>query len=126
MSRWLSSRKCPPFKRWISASGRSRRNASAPAGAKISSLRPQTASSGTAVRRKRRSAADFVRAVGASAELARWSVLAQVLVEWKATATIYADPVLVEELTRPLDEDLGPGDDGAVAVRGDRGWPDLC
>ena len=50
---------------------------------------------------------DFVRAVGASAELGRWSVLAQVLVEWKATAAVYADPALVAELTRPIDDDLG-------------------
>ena len=53
-------------------------------------------------------AVDFVRAVGASAELGRWSVLAQVLVEWKATAAVYADPALVEELTRTLNADLGP------------------
>lgn len=52
--------------------------------------------------------ADFVRAVGASAELGRWSVLAQVLVEWKATAAVHTDPALVTELTRPLDDDLGP------------------
>ena len=52
--------------------------------------------------------ADFVRAVGASAELGRWSVLAQVLVEWKATAAVHADPSLVAELTRPVDSDLGP------------------
>jgi hypothetical protein len=51
---------------------------------------------------------DFVRAVGASAELGKWSVLAQVLVEWKATASVYADPALLAELTRPLEEDLGP------------------
>jgi hypothetical protein len=51
---------------------------------------------------------DFVRAVGASAELGRWSVLAQVLVEWKATAAVYADPALVAELSRPLNDDLGP------------------
>jgi len=51
---------------------------------------------------------DFARAVGASAELGRWSVLAQVLVEWKATAAVYADPALVAELSRPLDDDLGP------------------
>jgi hypothetical protein len=57
---------------------------------------------------RRRFVADFVRAVGASAELGRWSVLAQVLVEWKATAAIHADPALVEELTQSLDEDLGP------------------
>jgi len=29
-------------------------------------------------------------------------------VEWKATAAIYADPVLVEELGRSLDGDFGP------------------
>lgn len=52
--------------------------------------------------------ADFVRAVGASAELGRWSVLAQVLVEWKASAAVHADSKLVVELTRPLDADLGP------------------
>jgi hypothetical protein len=57
---------------------------------------------------RHRFAVDFVRAVGASAELGRWSVLAQVLVEWKATAAIHADPALVEELTRSLDDDLGP------------------
>jgi hypothetical protein len=57
---------------------------------------------------RRQFAADFVRAVQASAELGRWSVLAQVLVEWKATAAIYSDPALVEELERPLDGDFGP------------------
>jgi hypothetical protein len=51
---------------------------------------------------------DFVRAVGASAELGRWSVLAQVLVEWKATAAVHADPALVAELSHPLGDDLGP------------------
>jgi hypothetical protein len=50
---------------------------------------------------------DFVRAVGASAELGRWSVLAQVLVEWKATAAVHTDPALVAELSRPLEDDLG-------------------
>jgi hypothetical protein len=53
-------------------------------------------------------ATDFVRAVQASAELGRWAVLAQVIVEWKATAAIHADPALVVELTRPLDGDFGP------------------
>ena len=57
---------------------------------------------------RRAFAVDFVRAVGASAELGRWSVLAQVLVEWKATAAVYADPALVDELIRPLESDLGP------------------
>lgn len=53
-------------------------------------------------------AADFVRAVAASAELGRWSVLAQVVIEWRATAAIHADPVLAAELIRPLAGDLGP------------------
>lgn len=57
---------------------------------------------------RRQFAAEFVRAVAASAELGRWSVLAQVIIEWRSTAAALADPVLVEELTRPLDEDLGP------------------
>jgi hypothetical protein len=57
---------------------------------------------------RRQFVADFVRAVGASAELGRWSVLAQVLTEWKATATIYADPLLADELTGSLEQDLGP------------------
>lgn len=53
-------------------------------------------------------AVDFVRAVGASAELGRWSVLEQVLVEWRATAAVHADPELAEQLTRPIEQDLGP------------------
>ena len=59
-------------------------------------------------RDRRQFVADFVRAVSASAELGRWSVLEQVLVEWKATAAIYADPALAEDLARPLNQDLGP------------------
>lgn len=51
---------------------------------------------------------DFVRAVGASAELGRWSVLEQVLTEWKATAGVHADPRLVAELSGPLEADFGP------------------
>ncbi|MFD1522605.1 hypothetical protein [Pseudonocardia yunnanensis] len=57
---------------------------------------------------RRRFATDVVRAFEASAESGRWSALAQVIVEWKATAAIYADPALVEELSRPLDGDFGP------------------
>jgi hypothetical protein len=57
---------------------------------------------------RRQFAGDFVRAVQASAEIGRWSVLAQVIIEWKATAAVHADPALIEELTRPLDDDLGP------------------
>src|SRR5271166_4136150 len=51
-SRADSSKKCPPSIRWISASGRSSANASAPAGPNISSPRPHTASSGTPLARK--------------------------------------------------------------------------
>ena len=49
---------------------------------------------------------DFVRAVQTSAELGQWHVLSQVLVEWKATAAIRADPALAAELSRPIDTDL--------------------
>ena len=64
---------------------------------------------------RRQFAEDFVRAVRASADLGQWTVLTQVLTEWKATAAIHADPALVEELTRPLDGDYGPvpGPDGS-------------
>jgi hypothetical protein len=57
---------------------------------------------------RRQFATDFVRAVAASAELGRWAVLAQVIVEWRATAAVHADPALADELTRPLDDDHGP------------------
>lgn len=50
---------------------------------------------------------DFVRASQAAAELGQWSVLAQTIQEWKATAAIYADPTLVRELTKPVTEDYG-------------------
>jgi hypothetical protein len=50
-------------------------------------------------------AAEFVRASRAAADLGRWEVLAQTLREWKATAAIYTDPDLVEQLTRPLDDE---------------------
>lgn len=57
---------------------------------------------------RREFVADFIRAVSASAELGRWSVLAQVVQEWRATAAIHADPALVAELTEPVDTDFGP------------------
>ena len=57
---------------------------------------------------RRRFAIDFARAVQASAELGQWDVLSQVLVEWRATAAINADPSLAAELSRPIDDDLGP------------------
>ncbi|MFC9997817.1 hypothetical protein [Nocardia sp. NPDC127526] len=53
---------------------------------------------------------DFARAFQASAELGEWSVLAQTVREWRSTAAIAADPVLAEELSRPIggDFDFGP------------------
>lgn len=64
---------------------------------------------------RRQFATDFVRAVGASAELGQWTILAQVIVEWRATAAVHADPVLLGELTVPLDGDFGsvPAPEGA-------------
>lgn len=51
---------------------------------------------------------DFVTAARISADLGEWSVLAQTIREWKATAAVYTDPVLVRELSEPLSEDHGP------------------
>lgn len=50
---------------------------------------------------------EFADAAQASAELGQWSVLAQTVREWKATAAVYADPELLVQLTRPLGEDHG-------------------
>ena len=52
--------------------------------------------------------AEFVRSVGASAELGDWSALAQTITEWKATAVASSDPSLLRALTTPITEDLGP------------------
>jgi hypothetical protein len=52
--------------------------------------------------------ADFVRAAQVSAELGQWSVLAQIVREWKATAAVYADPTLTRQLTGRLGDDHGP------------------
>ncbi|MGQ4596655.1 hypothetical protein [Nocardia sp. R6R-6] len=51
---------------------------------------------------------DFIRAFTASAELGRWSVLAQTIQEWRSTAAIYADPILAQQLSEPIDDDFGP------------------
>lgn len=51
---------------------------------------------------------DFVRGALAAAELGQWDVLEQVVREWKATATIHADPALAQELRKPLSDDFGP------------------
>jgi hypothetical protein len=51
---------------------------------------------------------DFVKAAQISAELGQWSVLAQTVREWKATAAVYADPALAGRLTGDLNDDHGP------------------
>ncbi|MDT5026711.1 MAG: hypothetical protein QOE61_3137 [Micromonosporaceae bacterium] len=51
---------------------------------------------------------DFVKATLAAAELARWEIIDQLIQEWKATASIHADPALALELTTPIDDDFGP------------------
>jgi hypothetical protein len=51
---------------------------------------------------------DFVKAAQVSAELGQWSVLAQVVREWKATAVVYTDAALVGQLTGGLGDDYGP------------------
>lgn len=50
---------------------------------------------------------DFVRAFQASAEMGQWTSLAQTVREWKATAAVYSDPELAEQLSRPLNDDFG-------------------
>ncbi|MGH3589286.1 MAG: hypothetical protein ACRDQ0_23495 [Pseudonocardia sp.] len=57
---------------------------------------------------RRRFAVDFARAVQASAELGQWEVLSQVLVEWRATAAVHAEPALAEQLSGFVDGDFGP------------------
>jgi hypothetical protein len=57
---------------------------------------------------RRRFVGEFGQAVQASAELGRWDVLSQALVEWRAAAAIHADPALAAELSRPVDDDFGP------------------
>jgi hypothetical protein len=52
--------------------------------------------------------ADFSRAAQISAELGQWSVLAETVREWKATAAVYADRALLDQLTGPITADHGP------------------
>lgn len=52
--------------------------------------------------------ADFGKAASISAELGQWSVLAQTIREWKATATIHAVPALARQLAEPVTDDHGP------------------
>lgn len=51
---------------------------------------------------------EFVKSARISAELGQWSVLAETLRGWKATAMIYTDPDLLRQLTGPLKDDFGP------------------
>ena len=48
--------------------------------------------------------ADFTRSARISAELGQWSVLAETVREWRATAAVYAEPGLLAQLTAPLTE----------------------
>jgi hypothetical protein len=48
--------------------------------------------------------AEVVRTAEGAAELGSMAALAQVLIEWKATAAIHADPILALELKRPIDD----------------------
>ena len=47
---------------------------------------------------------EFVRTAEGAAELGSMAALAQVLIEWKATAAIHADPTLAIELKRSIDD----------------------
>lgn len=52
---------------------------------------------------------DFVDLFYGCAELGNFAPLAQLVIEWKHTAEVYADPELYVALTRPLTgEDFGP------------------
>lgn len=50
---------------------------------------------------------DFARAFQASAELGQWSLLAQTIREWKATAAVHADTDLAARLSGTLNDDFG-------------------
>ncbi|MGH3680510.1 MAG: hypothetical protein ACRDT2_09710 [Natronosporangium sp.] len=54
--------------------------------------------------------AEFVETFEVCKDLDVWVPLERLLVEWRATATIHADPELREALRRPMivDEELGP------------------
>jgi hypothetical protein len=51
---------------------------------------------------------EFARAFQASAELGEWSMLTQLVLEWRNTAAIHTDPALVKALSEPLSGDFGP------------------
>jgi hypothetical protein len=67
--------------------------------------------------------ADFTKATRISAELGQWSLLAETVREWKATAAVYADQVSSASSPAPLSDDHGPvqGPMGADRDRGKRG-----
>ncbi|WP_034590409.1 hypothetical protein [Hamadaea tsunoensis] len=52
-------------------------------------------------------APEFVATYEACSELDVWTPLQSLMREWKATAAIYADPVLAAKLQGPFDDDLG-------------------
>ena len=47
---------------------------------------------------------ELIRTAEAAAELGSMAPLTQLLIEWKATAAIHADPVLAVQLNRPIAE----------------------
>ncbi len=47
---------------------------------------------------------EFIRTAEAASELGSMVPVAQLLLEWKSTAAIHADPMLAVELNRPLEE----------------------
>ncbi|MGH3840533.1 MAG: hypothetical protein ACRDS0_03675 [Pseudonocardiaceae bacterium] len=51
--------------------------------------------------------ADFVRAFQASAEIGHWALVSQTIREWQATAAVYADSELVDQLSGSLHDDFG-------------------
>lgn len=53
-------------------------------------------------------ATELTETVAASASLGITAPIAQLLVEWKHTAEVHADPELHARLTRPAGEDYGP------------------
>jgi hypothetical protein len=53
-------------------------------------------------------AAEFVATVAAAASVNNMAPLIQLIVEWRDTAEVYADPELFAALSRPTEGDLGP------------------
>lgn len=53
-------------------------------------------------------AVSFSETYSACVDLGTWAPLEQLLVEWRATAAIHADPALAAKLRGPFEVDLGP------------------